>query len=336
MKKLIYMSAIVCLNIIVFGGLFKVMHWPGANLLLTIGMLSFAFVILPLAFINSYKAEQNSKAVYIAGFISVFAFLVMGLFKILHWPGAGPMLVLCITLPIVLFLPIFIRNQRKLNTENNTNLIGVMFLLVYYSIFSALLSLNVSKDVLNAFIINTDLVSNTNISLMQKNDAEYQKIDSLNHNEKLLKSKKLSEEMINYIHQLKTDLIVRTEFVDPKIADTFQAADLKAKDNYDIPTRLLIGEDQVAGKGGKAEELKNKLLDYKNQMILLSNNEQFKQQIDNLFDLSDKVNISTEQKWNWEMNNFYHTIFIAVIYNLNTLEMNVRIAESEAIQTLKK
>ena len=46
MKKFIYISGIVVINIFVFGALFKVQHWPGANILITSGLSLFCFCFL--------------------------------------------------------------------------------------------------------------------------------------------------------------------------------------------------------------------------------------------------------------------------------------------------
>ena len=84
MKKLIYISGVICLNIIVIGGLFKVMHWPGAGILLGVGMLTFAFIVLPAAFVNSYKAERKSLSLYIVGYFCAFIFVLSVLFKMMQ------------------------------------------------------------------------------------------------------------------------------------------------------------------------------------------------------------------------------------------------------------
>lgn len=36
MKKFIYIFGIILLNIFAFGAIFKVMHWPGAGILLSL------------------------------------------------------------------------------------------------------------------------------------------------------------------------------------------------------------------------------------------------------------------------------------------------------------
>ena len=186
MKKLIYISVIVCLNIILFGSLLKVLHWPGASILLFTGMTSLAFLVLPAAFINSYKAEQKWLSLYVVGFICSFMFIISALFKIQHWPGSGWLLIIALPLPIILFLPVFYYHQRKSKVENHSNLIGVMFLLVYYSLFSAIMSINVSGSVISNFVENITQTENTKQAFEAKHNADYEDIDSLKNKNQLL------------------------------------------------------------------------------------------------------------------------------------------------------
>ena len=327
MKKLIYISVVICLNIIVFGGLLKIMHLPFANILLAFGMLTLALFVFPAAFINSYKAEKTSKTLYIVGFICAFVFIIGALFKILHWPGAGVLLVISIPLPIILFLPVFYNYQKKMKVENHSNLIGVMFLLTYYSLFSAILSINVSKNIINSFVLSVNQIENTKQAFDAYNITENQNIDTLK-NAKLSIIKSKTDELTSYIHNLKTELISEIEGVKNEVADTISPYLFTKKDNYDIPTSILLGKD------GKANLLKQKIEKTKSELVQILDNENTKEQINKLLDTSDKINSSSNQLETWEMNEFYNTIFIATIYKLTNLELDVKIAEMEAIQSI--
>src|SRR5437868_2855123 len=104
-----------------------------------------------------------------------------------------------------------------------------------YLVLTALLALNVSKEIINAFVtVNESLeVSKTNIvnknkatydafALAMQNDAK--KFGSVN--EKAQSAKKLSDGLVNYIEDLKNNLIRNTEEL--KAAD--KIPDLRAID----------------------------------------------------------------------------------------------------------
>ena len=85
MKKFIYISGIIMINIIALGVIFKVQRFPGAGPLLVLGQIFFAFCFLPLAIINSYKGNgSKNKSLYIAGFICAFIYIIAILLKIQH------------------------------------------------------------------------------------------------------------------------------------------------------------------------------------------------------------------------------------------------------------
>jgi hypothetical protein len=142
MRKTIYFSGILSSNLIMFGSLFLIMHWPGANILLSCGCLLFCFFFLPIALMNSYKEREKNKymVLHIVTFI-VFSISVLSiLFTIEHWPYSKTLLMISLPLPFVLFLPVYIYEMRKENKTNSTY-IPLMFGLVFIAVFSVLLTL---------------------------------------------------------------------------------------------------------------------------------------------------------------------------------------------------
>src|SRR5439155_6255845 len=139
-----------------------------------------------------------------------------------------------------------------------------------YLVLTALLALNVSKEIINAFVtVNESLeVSKTNI--VNKNNATYQAFAAAMENDakkygevnnKAQSTKKASDGTVTYIEDLKNDLIKKTE----ELKDNAKIPELRAiekKDNYDISTEILCGQASD-GKGAKASQLKSKIETYK-------------------------------------------------------------------------
>jgi hypothetical protein len=71
------------------------------------------------------------------------------LFKIQHWPYAGVALLIALPFPYIVFLPVFLTVTSKNKNFNIYNTVFVLFLLALNSVFSALLSLNVSKETID-------------------------------------------------------------------------------------------------------------------------------------------------------------------------------------------
>jgi len=68
------------------------------------------------------------------------------LFKILHWPRAGQLMVVAIPFPYVVFLPVFLYVTSKNKNFSIYNTVFVLLLLVVNSVFSALLGLNITRN----------------------------------------------------------------------------------------------------------------------------------------------------------------------------------------------
>jgi hypothetical protein len=143
MKKLIYISGIACANLMMLGCMFKIFHWPGANIMLVAAVFLFSFFFLPSALISSYlgQAHKQFRWLHIATFL-VFAIGMMGvLFKVLHWPGATVFLQVGIPLPFVVFLLVYIYETRLAKRSEDMNFLGVMFGLTFLAVFSVLLAM---------------------------------------------------------------------------------------------------------------------------------------------------------------------------------------------------
>ena len=144
MKQKIYILGLATTVIIYFGLLFKTNHWPGAGYLLTVGVLTFVFIFLPIALRNHFMAEgeRGNLILYIVTWVTSFVFLISALFKIMHWPGADIALAIAIPFPFVTFLPVFLIITSKNKNFNIYNTVFVLFLLAAISAFSALLALS--------------------------------------------------------------------------------------------------------------------------------------------------------------------------------------------------
>ena len=148
MKQKIYIVGLVTTLLVFIGTIFKVNHFPGAGIMLTLGLLGLVVLFLPLALINHYRSEDSnkSKSLYIVTWVTCFVVFISMLFKIQHWPFAGTLLIIALPLPYVIFLPVFINVTSKNKNFNIYNTVAVLLLLAINSIFAALLALNVAKD----------------------------------------------------------------------------------------------------------------------------------------------------------------------------------------------
>ena len=166
-------------------------------------------------------------------------------------------------------------------------MIGMMYL-----VYTALLAMNVSKDILDAFdTVNTG-VQTTNITLAQQIDQKYaafeeqygldeEKVGPYWEQAQALRAE--ADELINYVEALKWDLVKKVEEKTPavaltegllKSADTvgmngrkiynINTAKVKSRDNYNKPTEYMMGNPEG---NGVAFELSQKIKRFRAEVV---------------------------------------------------------------------
>lgn len=215
-------------------------------------------------------------------------------------------------------------------------MIGMMYL-----VLTALLALNVSKEILDAFVTINAGLENTGLSFDQDLAGLYARFDEKKsvdplrvtpNWEKAQDAKKMSVEINQYIDLLKKRLIRETEGFANHEEDTVRLMYVDAKDNYDIPTDILIGQSED-GSAGEARILKNKLNAYEADLLALLP-PTVAQQL--------HLNIETEDPQDggetstWEMRNFYHSPLVASVTILSKIQDDLKAAEADVVDELLK
>jgi gliding motility-associated protein GldM len=141
-----------------------------------------------------------------------------------------------------------------------------------YLVLTALLALNVSSEILNAFKVVTTSLDNSNTNISKANEVLYKSLEEKAADPKTAekatiwnghasKAKKLSDDFSAYIEGLKKEL--KTE-ADARIVD---GKEVFKEDDLEAATRLF-----GKGEGGKnrGEELERKLKEYRTAMLAIS------------------------------------------------------------------
>ncbi len=206
-------------------------------------------------------------------------------------------------------------------------MIGMMYLFL-----TAMLALNVSGELLNAFILVDQSILQAKESVEKKNKILYYEFGAANEANPAkvedkynlaLKIRSTADSLDKHIQDLKV-LFVKT-------ADGPEATptDYKSKENQDIAAQVMLTEL----KGRRSTELKNKIEDYKN--FLLEN------VTDSVLRISIETTLSTApppvkdnvQK-SWESEKFEHIPLSASMAMMSQLQGAVRNMEFDVIRYL--
>jgi gliding motility-associated protein GldM len=230
-------------------------------------------------------------------------------------------------------------------------MIGMMYL-----VLTALLALNVSKEILNAFVIVEDGLNKTNENFDGKNGVLYSKFEKAMADNKVktepwykkaIEVKKKAAELCKMVDDIKSELYLEVQKLPSKeVSDTFKLKQLDSKDNYDTPTHYLLGATpEEPGPDAKVIPLKNAIIQFKKDILATPaglSPEQAKKYASEIANIklglnTDDVYSSNDEKMvHWEYNNFDHTTMAADMCIFAGLKNDIKNAESDVVGGLLK
>ena len=217
-----------------------------------------------------------------------------------------------------------------------------------YLVLTALLALNVSSEILNAFKTVNNSISTSNAIIDGKNAVTYKNFEKeLSDPQTKAKAevwkpkadevKRLSAELYGYIEELKLELKKESDLRIEDGVESFK------EDNLDAATRLM-------DKKGKGKELYDRLAKYRNEVLSVLNpdefkdnplfQEQLKQQLE-LFQKSIPIDLNVPKGQSgksysndaagWTTNYFHMTPTIAGLTILSKFQNDVRSTEAQLV-----
>ena len=131
MKKAMITSGSISVILLMTGSFFKLMHWPGAGIMLVLGVAFISLLFLPLLFLtkSSEITGSREKIIFGLGALVGILYCMSTLFKIMHWPGATQLWFTTIALSAFVFIPLYFFNGFR-NPEKKVNTIITTILLV--------------------------------------------------------------------------------------------------------------------------------------------------------------------------------------------------------------
>lgn len=238
-------------------------------------------------------------------------------------------------------------------------MIGMMYL-----VLTALLALNVSKEILQAFVVVNEGLRSTHANMAENTNSLYADFQYAYDNDpakvgenwnKALLIRAAADSLFDHITEMKAQLIAETEGL--PLADVLYdstCVDANGKectikvlmplskvlgmDNYDVTTNILVGSDPDNPRdgSGSATELKQFIHNYRD--LLMS----YVKLDDSLLNASPVYRLLTmpevvknyEEEMNWEAGTFYHSPLAAVVTILSKLQADIRSTEADIVQYL--
>jgi hypothetical protein len=157
MKKTLFVSGAITGFGLVAGSIFKLMHWPGANALLILGIVALSLIFLPLVFLLKVKDSKDKREKVIIGIGILIGILlcIATLFTLMHWPsGNGAIWLTAISISAFILIPVyFLTGIRNPETKTNTIVTSIM-LLGATTLMFALFNIRPSRKTLEMKMLN--------------------------------------------------------------------------------------------------------------------------------------------------------------------------------------
>lgn len=220
-------------------------------------------------------------------------------------------------------------------------MIGMMYL-----VLTAMLALNVSAEVLNAFNSVDEGLTKTTINYGLKNQVLYKEFnEQYAQNETKVKPWKekadevqaLSQVLYDYIQELKYEIIRvsgQGKLEDGVILEdgSIHGENIKGKDQTSNSDMIMLGSNM----DGKAFDVKKKLIEYREQLLSLVDEENTRviESIESNLDTDDPPPTTDGEHKVWEVKHLGHMPIAAILPMLTKLQLDVRNSESEIVNYL--
>jgi hypothetical protein len=169
-KLILYISAFLSGVAFIFGMLFKIQHWPGANIIILAGLVTGAFLFVPSLLIQLFNdnEKKHKRFLYVTGAISIVIYAAGFWFRIIHWPMATFFLMLGAMVLFYIAFPLFTRMQWKNEASVNARFIFMVIAPLLFVLPGALVNLNLERTYENGFFIR--LKNQNDLIKLQENE----------------------------------------------------------------------------------------------------------------------------------------------------------------------
>jgi hypothetical protein len=322
-----YVSSLMILS----GAFFKFNHWPGANLLMVLGMFLLAVLFLPLLIILKFKSsEENNRSIVLSSIAGVASLLLCCgiVFKILHWPYAQILTIAGGVLLVLGYLPIYFISVYKATTNKINATATVTLIIAGVGLFVAQSNLGLSRPVSDTFwrgiVESNQLLSH----LKKENELFYTKLenkiiagDSSKSIDSIRELKSNTDALVNYIDDMKIYLIANTEGLSEADAKKIQLDALRKSGGIEIIQSILFNK---GSSKFSSTDLKSRIENYKHLIKASSTTIDLSILETGMLEVYDK-------QVTWEQSNFDQLPIALVIFNLNRIELALKNIESSAL-----
>ncbi len=326
---------------IIIGGIFKVQHWPGANVAILISAFVYFTLYMPLWFQQAWK-EKGKRFFIVTQFLFTCLFVIWQIVNYLNWKGVNLvdsilfMIVILAIIPISLF-KLAQQGRTSLYKFNNLVLI-IFFISISQTYVKRISETNVGY---NGFVLSANQVEASYKTIQSKSIYLYSTLNKLNNKtanpyyKKALLLKRLTDSTEEYINQFKINLITKLDNRVELNFDTIHISEIRDLADMEVPQKVIVGDNPESPSLGKYKgtELKSVVDVYRDSAVNYVTDDEKTFIISGTNLNTQDINVNGEKE-NWVTYNFAHVPGITALVTLTELQYEVKNLESVVLTNL--
>ena len=330
MKKVTFGFGLTSTFLLLAGTIFKLMHWPGANIMVLLGTAILVLFYLPMILTHKVKESPRDEALlHILGFLGLASTTVGVLFKVLHWPGAAVMLIGGMSILAFGYVPVYFYKRYQTSANRSVTLSSSMIALACLILIFALMKTGNSIYYEHGVMVSNENLTEQTQHLTELNAELYGRTSATG----LTELKTESDQLVAHLEALKNELIASAAETDPlqmKVSDIYE---MEKKHDMAIPRNLMLESDVTPNNGRfSASELKNMFDHYRSAVLY-----QYSPDLRTLMDAN--LGLRTDgsftdaqgQPQSWVLHQFENTPLFTVITNITNWQLEIRQMENQVL-----
>ena len=326
MKKVTFGFGLTSTFLLLAGTIFKLMHWPGANVMFMLGAVILALIYLPLILRHKLKESPNNEALlHISGFVGLAFTTVGSLFKIMHWPGASILLMVGLGTLAFIYVPIYFYKKYQVSANKPITFSASLVAMTCLILVFALTRVNNSVGY-DSGITQIDEQLRNSTKLASNNQALY---SLLADNVQAQEVQTVANETVEYLESVKATIVATVDQIPIEQARNKRLFYVKNATDFRTPTELLFNSTE--SNPSNINQMVAQLNKFETAMMQVYPDD-IRAQIATTFPIDTDASFDVDgEQWEWGKYSFYKIPVIGVISNLSKLQSEIRQAENQAL-----
>jgi hypothetical protein len=207
----LYIATFLASTLFITGVVFKIQHWPGAGAVILIGILCAILLVIPAMIIRMIKDPDNKIPLWIVyiGGLSLALYGAGFTMKLMHWPGANPILILSTIVFCIIALPAYFKFQYGEDSTISIKAILIIAAILVFIVPAAIINLESARN-FEKFFVETYQMNNSSIDYrVRRNDILLSRVDISNIYQ-AGELHKVTGKLIGMVEEIENSLIDKT------------------------------------------------------------------------------------------------------------------------------